>query len=127
MTRLKELAQKREGLIAQAAAQREQLARGYRQMMRPVWFVEGGVGLMEFFRAHPVITASMLPFLLKPMKFAARRSLRLLKFFLFRPTIFAGLLALLASTPGGKAALLKGLNALRQLRLRLGGEQKQPS
>ncbi len=120
------MARKREGLIAQAAAQREQLARSYRQMMRPIWFVEGGVGLTEFFRAHPVLMASLLALLLKPMTFATKTGVGILKFFLFRPAVIAGLLALLFSTRGGQAGLLKGLSILRQLRGCLGEKQKQP-
>ncbi len=125
MSRLRELVRKREHLIAQSAIQREKLARGYRRIMRPIWFVEGGVGLTEFFRAHPVLAASMLPLLLKPMKFVAKTSIGILRFVLFRPTVIAGLAALLLSTGGGKAALLRALTALRQLWERLGEKQKQ--
>lgn len=120
------MVQKRESLIAQSAAQREQLARSYRQMMRPIWFVEGGVGLMEFVRAHPVLLAGLLPLFLKPMKFATKAGVGVVKFVLFRPTVIAGLLALLFSTRGGQAALLKGLSILRQLRGCFGEKQKQP-
>ncbi len=106
-------------LIAQSAAQREQLARAYRQIMKPVWFVESGVGIIEIFRNHPIITAGLLALLLKPMKLATRSSFGLLKFVLRHPVTVAVLAALFVASRS-QAGPSKAWNVLRPFGVWLG-------
>ena len=106
--RLTKLVRRREGLIAQSAAQREQLVRSYRRVLRPVRFVESGVGLIKIFQAHPVITASLAAFLMKPGG-------RLIKIFRAHPVLMASLTALLLAIRRGKAGSFSGWSLLEPL------------
>lgn len=58
--RLIEIARLQERLIARAEAQRAVIGESLRQLQGPINFVDGGLAMGRFLRAHPVLVAAVV-------------------------------------------------------------------
>lgn len=54
-----EITRRRERLVARAAAQRAAIAGTLRELQPPISIVDGGLAVVRFFRAHPVLLAAV--------------------------------------------------------------------